>query len=295
MAYLPDVTEWVLRLCRVRIPHSATASLPCTLAGCAAVYAILRFGFRERGRVAMLVGLTAFASHMALDLVSGGIPLWWPLTNQEVGTDWLTFDGRPGYRERLMREALVFAPVVAVAVAVGVVRARGIRWSPAVTWNLVPALPVLILAGLQLYVWEQMRRGLAHHRAREYETAIEHYSAASRLNVVDLQGTAQARVAQCLVGLGKNDAALAILDDGRRAYPWNMEYVVGYAELYLLSHDERYQRPAAALELIDQLLAYGGTPTEVEYYRNLRTTALMQIGEKRSAAEERPPAWPTSR
>lgn len=294
LAYLPDVIEWGLRLCGVRLPHSAAASLPCTVAGCAVLYAALRFGVRETGRISTAVALGVFASHMVLDAWSGGIPLWWPFSETTVGTDWLSFDRWRGHRERLLREALACTPLVVIGLVVGLVRSRGACWDRRMLWNVVPALPVLALGGLQWYVWEHMRAGTAHHQAGRYAAAIDEYAAAARFPVVGFEGTPRARIAQCLVGLGQYDAAFQILERGRRDHPANMEYVVGFAELHLQATDERYFRPDVALEQIDILMAYGGSAQELAYYQRLREQALRRIADSRPVPGGTSTAWPPS-
>jgi hypothetical protein len=121
LAYLPDVLEWLAALAGLRLPHSAPASIPIGLLSILAVLGLLRFRFREPGRAALVVAACAVASHSLLDAVNGGIPLWWPIHGRPSGSDWL------GLRElspqrRTWEESRLFLPVLAVGVAVGIIR-----------------------------------------------------------------------------------------------------------------------------------------------------------------------------
>lgn len=124
LAYLPDVSEWLAALLGLRLPHSAPAAAPLCLLAMLVTVALLRFGFREHGPVALAAAACAVASHTLLDASNGGIPMWWPFDSRLAGSDWL------GLRElspqrRLWEESRLFLPVFTVGVAVGIMRAAG--------------------------------------------------------------------------------------------------------------------------------------------------------------------------
>lgn len=124
LAYLPDVSEWLAALAGVRLLHSAPASIPMSLLSVLVVLGLLRFGFRERSRVALAVAACAVASHLLLDAADGGIPLWWPIDDRLGGSDWLGLGGFSPQR-RVWEESRLFLPILAIGVAIGIIRNGG--------------------------------------------------------------------------------------------------------------------------------------------------------------------------
>lgn len=121
LAYWPDVLEWGLLLCDVRLPHAAPASLPAATISVLAITLVLRGALHETSRIALLVAGLLIASHTLLDGVSGGIPLWWPIDASLVGPDWIRLDNLPMAR-RLRIEALIFVPAVAIGLMLRTLR-----------------------------------------------------------------------------------------------------------------------------------------------------------------------------
>lgn len=123
LAYLPDLLEWFVRLAGYSMPHSAWASLPMTVLGCAVLALTLRFMLHERAGLPLLAGAIALASHGVLDLVDGGIPLWWPFSRIVAGPDWIPND-RDGLGGALVKEVCLFAPFAAAGCVCAVWRKR---------------------------------------------------------------------------------------------------------------------------------------------------------------------------
>ena len=122
LACLPDLLEWLARHAAVRLPHSALASVPMLVLCSLAALLVVRYLLREKSRVALAAVVVALASHTLLDMLDGGIPLAWPFSNEIIGPHWklsLTY-GSAG--ERLRYESLRFLPVLAIGLAVGIIR-----------------------------------------------------------------------------------------------------------------------------------------------------------------------------
>ncbi|TWT40292.1 hypothetical protein RAS1_40000 [Phycisphaerae bacterium RAS1] len=344
LGYWPDIAEWGLTLCGVRLPHAAPASIWCAAASVLLVVGLLRGGFGEKSRLTLLAATLMIASHSLLDGVSGGIPLWWPIDSGVTGPDWLGLDNLPLDR-RLRAETLAFVPVLAIGLAVRAVRRRppavavaaalaaaaaavisaglgsvvGVLmataalilekfWffrsvgsprptleSPSDTevrryglveprWalNLVPLMPVILLAAVQVYAWRNIHAGLTAMQRGDFETGLQCNREAARFRPVDLEATARYRVAECQLHLGRFVEAHEGFRLGRAEFPGCVMFLDGLAQVYLAADDPALRRPSEALALaleaqersrdpayrrwiqqfIDQARAAGGTSGE---------------------------------
>ncbi|MGD8450933.1 MAG: hypothetical protein PVJ57_03870 [Phycisphaerae bacterium] len=299
LAYLPDVLEWLARLAGLRFPHSAPAALPVLLVTGTATLLILRFVCREYRWRVLLIAFAAVASHTVLDLLAGGIPYLWPLSGEIRGPDWLQLGEVSGER-RFLWECRLFLPVLAVGLAVALVRysrrtvveyaavvgglaaiglavagssllvacvtgALGVTavvlvW-PRIRirhlWNLVLATPVIILAGVQVLAWDQMRRGQEWDRAGDPERALTCYSRVLALRPVDLETIAVYRAAVCQQRLRRNDEAEALFRYGEALRPDWPYFLLGRMDLYLDSADRDPSRAREVIRLADEFLAQG--------------------------------------
>lgn len=123
LTYLPDVLDWWLHLARAGTPHGAMCSLPVTLLLGVAVTAVLRGVFGERRPAVHVLALTALASHLVLDLYSGGIPLWWPFSSQISGSDPLGLE-ELSFRPRVAAELALFSPLLSLGLLASGMRSR---------------------------------------------------------------------------------------------------------------------------------------------------------------------------
>jgi hypothetical protein len=122
-------------------------------------------------------------------------------------------------------------------------------------WNLVPLAPVLLLAGVHVYAWDQMRRGRAWDEQGEPARALAHYEAVRALSPVDLDQIALYRTAECYHQLGDDHRARELYERGvQDAQQWPY-FKLALAELYLDSGDADLRHPDLALRLADELAA----------------------------------------
>ncbi|MFH1746075.1 MAG: hypothetical protein ABIG44_03410 [Planctomycetota bacterium] len=311
LAYLPDLLEWVIGLAGIRLPHSALAALPVTAASGLVVVLLLRLGWRERNWIVLAAALCAVASHMLLDLIDGGIPLYWPLTGAMIGPDWFDGEARGG-AEGLIWELFWFAPLAAVGATVAICRRRpgslvvcaalilpelllagafmeqpvltavagGIlvvlalrvyRWRPrwGVIWQIVPVVPVMLLAAVQGYATQQMRLGRECFGARDYASARQHFTNCANARPLGLASSARYEIARCCVRLGEEETAHGMYLRYLEEDPAGYGPLRGLTELYLTARDERFRRPAEALYLAERLVPAARDPAERELAQRL--------------------------
>ncbi len=154
LAYLPDFLEWVGRSMGLEMTRSAPASL-FVVAICIAVLLPAMRLTGEKSAVILVVGAAAVLSHLLMDMIHGGIPLWWPVSSRKVGPDWLHLGPSRGV-ECFRRELVLFGGTLAVGLAIGIARCRpGAYWC-AIVGGLVGLAwaaswldrPVFVLAGI---------------------------------------------------------------------------------------------------------------------------------------------------
>lgn len=124
LAYLPDVLDWLLHLAQAGVPHSAMCSIPATTALSALCMAVLAFVFAERRAIVYVVALAVLWSHLVLDLTSGGIPLWWPLSSEFVGSDPFGVNDL-SFRPRVPYEFALYGPLATAGALVAIARRPG--------------------------------------------------------------------------------------------------------------------------------------------------------------------------
>jgi hypothetical protein len=146
LAYLPDVSEWALKIAGVRMQHSVPASL-LIMTGCCGLTVLLFRLMGEQRRWVWLLGATAVASHTLLDTISSGVPLFWPFSSQVMQWPWLEFEGWP-LVARLIREALISAPLLGLGVAIGFWRARPSLVAQLAVGGLLGAVLIASMCGL---------------------------------------------------------------------------------------------------------------------------------------------------
>ena len=323
LAYLPDLVEWAVRQVGVRLPHSALASAPVVALYCLATVVVLRYLMREKSRVVLVAAVVAIASHSLLDLLDGGIPLAWPFSHENFGTHWKLSLNFGTASERLGYEGLRFLPVVAIGLAVSIIRfsrvsgrslaaislagtaclggAIGIvavsvsavaalvaaaillcrvRVRRAHCLNFVPLIPVLLVASVELYAWNEVRLGLACERADELPEALEHYGRARRVRPMATETRAIYRTALVQRRLNDDASAYQALTQGLKDEPTSILLTFGLARLYLDASDPNIRRPREALRLVDELFphttgTYLGEQTEELRERARETVAQL--------------------
>lgn len=126
LAYWPDVFEWLLNLAGLPMRHSTFASLPVLAVTSIPLLLLIRYVARERRWWVGVAAVGILATHTLLDTLDGGIPLWWPLSADSVGPNWVkgTGDTPP-----LARELILFGPLLATGVLLGTI-ARRRDWGP---------------------------------------------------------------------------------------------------------------------------------------------------------------------
>lgn len=140
LAFLPDLLEWAGKLAGGSLPHSVFESfVVCGLIWLSVMF-LFRRVFRETNRLALLAATAAIWSHPLLDLVAGGVPLWWPFSSRLVGGDWLGWN-EPSRADRLIHETMVFLPVAAGGLTVAIWRTQRHRRS---TWAAILLLVAAI-------------------------------------------------------------------------------------------------------------------------------------------------------
>ncbi|MGE3180965.1 MAG: metal-dependent hydrolase [Phycisphaerae bacterium] len=138
-ALLPDVVEWYYLVCGgPLVPHSSFASVFSTALSILICSTILRFALGERAVAAHLLVAAAIFSHTMLDVLDGGIPLWWPFSDAVVGVEWLGRDDAP-LLEQLAKEFVVLGPFFTIGIVLGLRKAethRG-RRVPLPPWKMI--------------------------------------------------------------------------------------------------------------------------------------------------------------
>lgn len=259
-SYGPDVLEWLLALGGARLPHGATSAGVTTLAGAAGVALVLWLILRERGALALAIAAAAFVLHTVLDMIGGGVPLWWPWSSQRVGGDFLDLDS--GVLERrVLREILLFAPIAAIGIAMGVgrhvwapnrrmpMRTSAEQRRPWIrhAWQLAPLIPLAALAVAQVDGQRLVAKADALRAAGRCEGAIALLQKAPRMRGLGVEAASWHRIGICQRVLGRDQDARATYDRCLAAYPGDVMCSYGLGVLLTRAADPAVRDPREAI------------------------------------------------
>jgi hypothetical protein len=254
LACLPDVLEWGLRWLRWPLPHNAPASLLVLgILSLALVVGCRLMGERRWGVAGAAVA--CLASHSLLDTVDGGIPLWWPWSDADVGPDWLRTEAGGGALGALAWEAALFFPVVLLGACARAVRRPPRHPRPLWLLNAVPLLPLALLAGAEGYAHHHMRVGRELDLRGEHERALERFLAVQQVHPLDLEEDAHSWIAMSLQKLGQERAAYELYQDYLARDPNALPMRYGLAYLHLHARDPELLRLQHGLRMMEQVHA----------------------------------------
>jgi len=323
LAYWPDVLEWLGGLLGWSPPHSAFASLLPVMVSCAALVLLLRLALKETSRPILAAACGLVFSHLVLDLIDGGIPIWWPFSSRVVGPDWIP-NGRGELAARVSKEVWLFVPVAAAGLAGLVWRCRAGLWlagvaavalqvvivgsiaeqvvlmaapggvlvaaalvaprrwpRPALLWQVVPAVPVLVLAAVQFYAEQQMRLGLRYQLERDYVSAQRYYARCARLRPIGHDDLARYLIQVLDQRLRGEEAAWQQHLSALAENPDDPAHLKALAELYLTAGDPGRRNPAEALRLAERLAERSESPDDVQAAQRLLERARRSMQKER--------------
>jgi hypothetical protein len=196
--------------------------------------------FRERVPVELAVAAPLLAFGLGAAIVRRpGRPLLMLTTGAALGASICAVLGR---------HAWLAATAVACLALLWLLAARPGRRELSF-WNLAPAAPVLLLAGVQVHGWARVQLGLRSDARGDHAAAIAHYRWASLLRPMGLDGVELYRVGRTYIEMGREDEAHRLFMQGLAEYPDRLLFLDALVHLHLSPHDPRYYDPLEALRL----------------------------------------------
>ena len=125
---------------------------------------------------------------------------------------------------------------------------------------LAPCLPIMMLGGVELYAWGQMRRGLDLEWQGDSAAAAAYYVRVRRLMPVDLQAAALCRLGHCYRRMGREEAAYQAYIEGIDENPNSLDFLRGLAHLHMVAKQPELHQPREALRLAEEVVRRARTP-----------------------------------
>lgn len=154
-------------------------------------------------------------------------------------------------------------------------------------WNLAPAAPVLLLAGVQVHGWARVQLGLFAQARGDHAAAIAHYRSAAFLRPMGLDGVELYRVGRTYIEMGREEQAYRLFMQGLAEYPDRVLFLDALVHLHLSPHDPQYYDPPEALRLARIVHDRATKPYYRRYAADLVKMAEAEV--RKSALRGAPP------
>jgi hypothetical protein len=128
-------------------------------------------------------------------------------------------------------------------------------------WQVVPLLPVLLLAAVHFYIEKERVIGEDYCLREEYAPALVHFNRSARF--VSTNGESAVtlyRIAFCHRKLGDEQEAYRLYTRGLKKFPDHTVFKYGLAELFLTAREPDLRRPQEVFHLAELMLVNPGGP-----------------------------------